>query len=84
LCDFNRVALVEQNLVQQQDLLAQSRGEISLGLIDVYKALGGGWQIRCAPASVTAGLPGGGPAAATPDIGEVLPQPRPEPIPPAK
>jgi NodT family efflux transporter outer membrane factor (OMF) lipoprotein len=46
--DFNRVALLQQNLVQQQDLLAQARGDIALGLIQVYRALGGGWQIRCA------------------------------------
>jgi NodT family efflux transporter outer membrane factor (OMF) lipoprotein len=45
--DFNRLALLEQNLVQQQDLLAQARGDIALGLIQVYRALGGGWQIRC-------------------------------------
>jgi hypothetical protein len=44
--DFNRVALLEQNLVQQQNLLAQAQGSISLGLIQVYRALGGGWQIR--------------------------------------
>jgi NodT family efflux transporter outer membrane factor (OMF) lipoprotein len=42
--DFNRVALIEQNLVQQQDLQAQSHGEIAQGLIHVYRALGGGWQ----------------------------------------
>jgi NodT family efflux transporter outer membrane factor (OMF) lipoprotein len=45
--DFNRLALLQQNLVQQQDLLAQARGAIDLGLIQVYRALGGGWQIRC-------------------------------------
>ena len=45
--DFNRLALIEQNLVQQQDLLAQARGAIDLGLIQVYRSLGGGWQIRC-------------------------------------
>jgi NodT family efflux transporter outer membrane factor (OMF) lipoprotein len=45
--DFNRLALLEQKLVQQQDLLAQARGDIALGLIQVYRALGGGWQIRC-------------------------------------
>jgi len=44
--DFNRVALLEQNLVSQQNLLAEARGEIAQGLILVYKALGGGWQIR--------------------------------------
>ena len=46
LTDFNRVSLVEQNLVQQQDLLCQSQGEIALGLVEVYRALGGGWRTR--------------------------------------
>jgi outer membrane protein TolC len=36
--------VVEQNLVTQENLLAQ--GSIALGLIQVYRALGGGWQIR--------------------------------------
>ena len=44
--DFNRYALIEQNLVTQQDSLAQARGQISQGLISVYRALGGGWQMR--------------------------------------
>ncbi|MGA2063826.1 MAG: TolC family protein [Thermoguttaceae bacterium] len=47
--DFNRVATIEQALAQQQDLLAQSRGQIALGLVQTYQALGGGWQIRLAP-----------------------------------
>ena len=37
---------LETTLVQLQDTLAQARGEIALGLIQVYRALGGGWQIR--------------------------------------
>src|SRR5690606_7601852 len=49
LVDFNRVALLEQNLVQQQDLLAQAQGDIAIGLVRVYRALGGGWEIRCPP-----------------------------------
>lgn len=44
--DFNRVSLLEQNLVQQQNLEAEARGEIAQGLIEVYRSLGGGWQIR--------------------------------------
>jgi outer membrane protein TolC len=44
--DFTRVTQIQQNLVLQQDTLAQAQGEIALGLITVYKALGGGWQIR--------------------------------------
>ena len=45
--DFNRVAVLQLNLVQQENLLTQARGDVALGLIQLYKALGGGWQIRC-------------------------------------
>ena len=45
--DFNRVALLEQNLVQQQDLLAQAQGDIAIGLVHTYRALGGGWEVDC-------------------------------------
>jgi NodT family efflux transporter outer membrane factor (OMF) lipoprotein len=44
--DLTRVTLLQQTLVQQQDTLAQAQGEIATGLIQVYKALGGGWQLR--------------------------------------
>ena len=44
--DFTTVTQFEQIQVQQQDLLAQSEGEIDTGLIAVYRALGGGWQGR--------------------------------------
>jgi NodT family efflux transporter outer membrane factor (OMF) lipoprotein len=44
--DFTRVTQLEQNLVLLQDTLAQAQGEIALGLIQVYRALGGGWQVR--------------------------------------
>ena len=47
LTDFNRVAVVEEQLVSRQNQLAQTEGDIALGLIQVYRALGGGWQIRC-------------------------------------
>ncbi len=57
IVDFNRVALLEQNLVQQQDLQAQAQGAIALGLIDVYRALGGGWQIRLAELSTLPQMP---------------------------
>ena len=46
--DFNRYATIQQTLTVQQDQWAQSRGQISLGLIQVYRGLGGGWQIKCA------------------------------------
>ncbi|MCC7083951.1 MAG: efflux transporter outer membrane subunit, partial [Pirellulales bacterium] len=59
LTDFNRVALLQQNLVQQQDLYAQSLGDIGIGLVRTYRALGGGWEIRCNPAAAfdSAGAP---------------------------
>jgi NodT family efflux transporter outer membrane factor (OMF) lipoprotein len=44
--DVNRAFVTTNFLVGQQDLLAQSRGDIALGLIQIYKALGGGWEIR--------------------------------------
>jgi NodT family efflux transporter outer membrane factor (OMF) lipoprotein len=47
--DFNRYALIEQNLITQQDAWAQARGQIAQGLISVYRALGGGWEIRLNP-----------------------------------
>jgi hypothetical protein len=47
--DFNRYVVIAQNLVLQQDSWAQAQGQIAQGLIQVYRALGGGWQIRLAP-----------------------------------
>ncbi len=44
--NFNRVLDAQQSLVSRQDRLATGRGNIPLNLIAIYKALGGGWQIR--------------------------------------
>jgi outer membrane protein TolC len=44
--DFTTVLNAEQNLYQAQNDLAEARGNIPLGLIGAYRALGGGWQIR--------------------------------------
>ena len=44
--DFTTVTQVEQVQVLQQDTLAQAQGAIVSGLINTYRALGGGWQIR--------------------------------------
>jgi NodT family efflux transporter outer membrane factor (OMF) lipoprotein len=62
--DFTRVTQLEQTLETQQDTLAQAQGEIVTGLVQVYKALGGGWQIRetgCdpSPPGGTGALPAG-------------------------
>jgi len=72
--DFTRVTQVQQSLVQQQDTLAQAQGEIGQGLIQVYRALGGGWEIRCT-GCVTTGLRPQSEQGASP---ETLPAPRPE------
>jgi NodT family efflux transporter outer membrane factor (OMF) lipoprotein len=44
--DFNRVLNVEQLLTQQEDQLAVAQGGVAQNLVSLYKALGGGWQIR--------------------------------------
>ena len=44
--DYQRVLDSQGFLVQQQDRLTLSLGDVPTSLIAVYKALGGGWQIR--------------------------------------
>ena len=44
--DFTTVLVAEQQLLQQQDQLAATAGAIPSNLVTVYRALGGGWQIR--------------------------------------
>ena len=44
--DFNRVFNLQLALVQDQNTLAATQGEIPASLIAIYKSLGGGWQIR--------------------------------------
>ena len=79
--DFNRVAVLSHNLVQQDSLLAQARGDVALGLIHVYRALGGGWQIRCDGASQPSGQfsPAGGQTVAAEAVRARFGQPLPEP-----
>lgn len=44
--DFLRLLDSQRALVNQQDALAQARGNVALNLVALYKALGGGWQMR--------------------------------------
>jgi NodT family efflux transporter outer membrane factor (OMF) lipoprotein len=44
--DFTTVLTTQQTLLTQQDNLASTLGNISTGLVGVYRALGGGWEIR--------------------------------------
>ncbi|MFV2069460.1 MAG: efflux transporter outer membrane subunit [Pirellulales bacterium] len=79
--DFNRVFNLQELLVQQQDALAASRGTIATNLVAVYKALGGGWQIRytnvVGPAGPVESLP------AVPANDDAVPPSPAAPLPPA-
>ena len=46
IADFTTVLTAEQNLYQAQNSLAVAQGNVPLGLINAYRAMGGGWQIR--------------------------------------
>jgi outer membrane protein TolC len=46
IADFTTVLTAEQNLYTAQNNLTIAEGSVPLGLITVYRALGGGWQIR--------------------------------------
>lgn len=78
--DFTTVLTAEQNLLTAQTNYTQAKGNISTGLASLFRALGGGWQIRDGNGFVT--------AAAAEEMrqrtnwGELLPPPG-EPPPPA-
>jgi outer membrane protein TolC len=44
--DFTTVLIAQQALLNEQDNLASTLGDISRNLVTVYRALGGGWEIR--------------------------------------
>jgi NodT family efflux transporter outer membrane factor (OMF) lipoprotein len=77
---FNTVFNLETTQVQQQDLLAVAQGNIALNLINVYRALGGGWEIRTQKYGCGAGptadrtAPAGAPTIPEPTV---LPTPKP-------
>jgi NodT family efflux transporter outer membrane factor (OMF) lipoprotein len=71
--DVNRLFTLENTQVQQQDNLAVAQGNIALNLINVYRSLGGGWEIRnekdgCGGAALPAAMDA-----------ETIPAPRPIP-----
>lgn len=45
--DFSPIFLLQGSLRAAQDNLAAAQGQVLLNLIAVYRALGGGWEIRC-------------------------------------
>jgi NodT family efflux transporter outer membrane factor (OMF) lipoprotein len=46
MTDFTTVLTAQQSLLSEQDSLATTLGDISRNLVGVYRALGGGWEIR--------------------------------------
>jgi len=72
--DFGRVFINQEYLTQQQDQLAIAQGAVAQSLIQLYKALGGGWQIR-----LSSFLPP--PPAAAEQPAEPVPAPEPAPPP---
>ncbi len=77
--DFNRVFVVQAQMTVQQDNLATTQGAVALNLIGIYRALGGGWQIRLLQADpALAPLVGPGVTIPPPPAAEELPQPPPD------
>jgi outer membrane protein TolC len=78
--DSNQIAIITQTKVQQQDLQAQAHGAIALGLIQVYRALGGGWEVpQFLPVDIAPMAPY--PAESLPMDAEPLPAPAADPLP---
>ena len=46
IVDFTTVLVTQQSLLSVQDNLAATVGNIASNLVGVYKALGGGWEVR--------------------------------------
>ncbi len=86
--DFTAVFIAESELSKVQDLAAEARGQIAQSLIELYRALGGGWEMRLMPQGTAGGAvegssplpaePGGRPEVPEP------PKPAPAPLPPGK
>jgi NodT family efflux transporter outer membrane factor (OMF) lipoprotein len=75
--DYNRLYIIQLEKTRQEDQWATSQEEIVLNLIDIYRALGGGWQLRLA-------CPGGKESTAVADAPlpeAVLPEEIPAPLP---
>ena len=57
--DFTTVLIAQQALLNEQDNLASTLGNISSSLVGVYRALGGGWEITGRKGPGAAGGQGG-------------------------
>jgi outer membrane protein TolC len=88
--DFTPVFLFQSTLTDQQDQLAAAKGAVALGLIDLYRSLGGGWEMRLTRNSnVDDGQfrllpPTEAEGVGVPPALEPAPVPAPAPMPPAR
>lgn len=76
---INQIFTAVNFQVTQQDAAAQAEGNIALNLILLYRAMGGGWQLRLSGANGACGKPLPGPELPTgPSVlpPEALPAPR--------
>jgi outer membrane protein TolC len=55
--DFDRVNNLQRDFVVQQDASIAAQADVAFALIRIYRALGGGWQIRCGASMPTTGEP---------------------------
>ncbi len=46
MVDFNTVVSILRTLASQQDQLASIQGTVAVNLVEIYRSLGGGWEIR--------------------------------------
>ena len=81
--------IAESELSQVQDLAAGARGQIAQSLIELYRAIGGGWEMRLLPhGGAENGVEGcatnpGRARATVPEVSELqesVPVPSPAPI----
>ncbi|MBL9162013.1 MAG: efflux transporter outer membrane subunit [Planctomycetaceae bacterium] len=68
--DFGRVFVAELFLVQQQDALAVAQGTVARSLVEINRALGGGWQIRLQGPATLVELPPVEEVQAGPEVAE--------------
>ena len=46
IADYTRVLNTQDFLTDEQSRLVSTRGAVALSLVDLYRALGGGWELR--------------------------------------
>jgi NodT family efflux transporter outer membrane factor (OMF) lipoprotein len=80
--DFNWVFTVQRELTQQQDQLALAEGSVAQYMIQLYKALGGGWQVRLGNPTMQLPTEAERPVQTAPAPHMAPPQPEQAPLPP--